>query len=140
MTMIKMPAASKKGGVCFGMPNVCFIPAPPPVLQIPVPFPSVGLLASTDGAVSKVLIEHKESVVQGSKIPTSKGDEPGVKKGVISGTQSKEVIPKQFSSKVYFKGKKAYYLTAACSHNGTSPNLPVGAHVAPSQAKVLVGM
>ena len=122
------------------MPNVCFIPVPPPVTQVPVPFPSTGLLATTDGAVDKVLIEHKETCVQGSKIPNSKGDEPGVKKGVISQTQSKEVIFKQFSSKVYFRGKKAYFLTAMSTHNGTSPNLPIGAHVAPSQGKVLVGL
>jgi Rieske Fe-S protein len=138
--MIKMPAATKKGGQCFGFPNVCFIPVPPPVNQVPVPFPSTGLLATAKGTVDKVLIEHKETVVQGSKMPSCKGDEPGVKKGVVSQTQSKDVIPKQFSSKVFFRGKKAYHLTAMCTHNGSSPNLPIGAHVAPSQGKVLVGL
>lgn len=126
--------------MCFGMPNVCFVPAPPPVVQIPVPFPSIGLLASTSGAIDKVLVEHKETVAEGAKMPTSKGDEAGTKGGVVSGVNSKDVIPKVFSSKVYFKGKKAFFHTGMSTHNGSSPNLPVGAHVAPSQAKVLVGV
>jgi hypothetical protein len=138
--MLKMPAATKKAGMCQGMPNVCFVPAPPPVTQVPTPFPSIGLLASTDGAIDKVLVEHKETVAEGSKIPNSKGDEAGTKGGVVSGVNSKEVIPKQFSSKVYFKGKKAYFHTAMATHNGSSPNLPLGVCSVPSQAKVFVGM
>jgi hypothetical protein len=109
------------------------------VVQVPVPFPSMGMLASTDGAVDKVLVENKETVVEGSKIPNSKGDEAGTKGGVVSGVNSKEVTPKVFSAKVYFKGKKAYYHTATSTHNGSNPNLPVGLCSVPSQAKVFVG-
>jgi hypothetical protein len=138
--MIKMPAATKKGGMCFGMPDVCFVQVPPPVNQVPVPFPNTGLLASTDGAVDKVLVEHKETVVEGSKIPNSKGDEPGNRGGVVSGVNMKEVTFRLFSSKVFFKGKKAFFHTAMSAHNGTNANMPAGAHVAPSQAKVLVGL
>lgn len=138
--MIKMPAATKKGGMCTGMPNVCFVPAPPPVVQIPVPMGSLGLLASAEGAIDKVLVEHKETIAQGSKVPNSKTDEPGSKGGVVSGVNSKDVVPKQFSSKVSFKGKKAFFHTGMTAHNGSNPNLPVGVHAAPSQAKVFVGM
>jgi hypothetical protein len=138
--MLKMPAATKKGGMCFAMPDVCFVQVPPPVNQVPVPFPNTGLLASTEGAVDKVLVEHKETVVEGSKVPNSKGDEAGSRGGVVSGVNMKEVTFRLFSSKVFFSGKKAFFHTAMSAHNGTNANMPAGAHVAPSQAKVLVGL
>ena len=124
----------------MGMPNVCFIPVPPPVTQVPVPFGSMGLLASADGVIDKVLVEHKETVVESSKIPNSKTDEPGTKGGVVSGVNSKDVTPKVFSSKVSFKGKKAFFHTGASAHNGSNANLPIGVHSVPSQGKVFVGM
>lgn len=124
----------------MGTPNVCFVPAPPPAVQVPTPFPSIGQLATTDGAIDKVLVEHKETVAEGAKMPSSKGDEAGTKGGVVSGVNSKDVVPKLFSSKVFFKGKKAFFHTGTTAHNGSNPNLPVGTHTVASQGKVLVGI
>ena len=38
------------------------------------------------------------------------------------------------------KGKKIVYHTAMSAHNGSNANMPAGAHVAPSQVKVLVAV
>ena len=136
----EMPAASKAGGMYVAFPNVCFIPVPPPVTQVPVPFPSIAQVASTDGAVDKVLIENKETVVEGSKVPNSSGDEAGTKGGVVSGKNMDQVQPKSFSSKVFAKGKKVVMLTAVAANNGSNANMPAGMMAAPSQVKVFVAM
>ncbi len=135
-----MPAASKAGGVYFCFPDVCLTPVPPPVTQVPIPYPNVAQLAATDGAVDKVLIENKEIVVEGSKVPSSTGDDAGTKGGVVSGKNMDQVQPKTFSSKVFAKGKKVVTLTSVSAHNGSSANMPVGAMVTPSQIKVIVGL
>jgi hypothetical protein len=137
--MLKMPAATKAGGIYFGMPDVCLTPAPPGP-PVPVPYPNTAQVAATNGAVETVLIENKETVVEGAKVPNSSGDEAGTNGGVVSGQNMGPVEPKTFSSKVFAKGKKIVFHTATAGHNGTNANLPVGCHVAPSQVKVLVGV
>ena len=130
-----MPASSKKGGTAVGNPNVCKTPPSPPV---PVPYPSIGQVGSADKAIDVVLLENKATVVESSKIPRSSGDEAGTLKGLVSSTNMDCVKFKKYSSKVYAKGKKIVFHTAATAHNGSNANLPVGAHVAPSQTKVVV--
>jgi Domain of unknown function (DUF4150) len=132
-----MPAATKAGGMCFAMPDVCLTPAPP-APPIPVPYPNIAQMAAANGAVDKVLIELKETVAEGAKIPSSSGDEAGTNGGVSSGVNMGPAEPKVFSSKVFVKGKKVVMLTATVAHNGSSANMPAGAHVAPSQGKVFV--
>ena len=131
-----MPAATKAGGMCFGAPDVCLTPAPPGP-PVPVPYPNTAQLAATTGTVAKVLVENKETVAQGARIPNSSGDEAGVNGGVISGVNMGPAEPKVFSSKVYLAGRKAVTLTAVTGQNGGNANLP-GAIVTPSQAKVFV--
>jgi hypothetical protein len=87
--------------------------------------------------MDKVLIENKETIVEGAKMPNSQGDELGVKGGVVSGVNMGPVEHKVFSSKVFFGGKKATFATATTAHNGSSANVP-GAQVQPSQNKVTV--
>jgi hypothetical protein len=132
-----MPASTKAGGTAFAMPDVCLTPAPP-APPVPVPYPNTAQLASANGTVSKVVVENKETVVEGSKMPNSSGDEAGTNGGVTSGVNMGPVEHKVFSSKVFFDGKKATYLTAVTGHNGTNANMPAGAQIAPSQAKVFV--
>lgn len=135
-----MPAASKAGGMYFAFPDVCFTPVPPPVVQVPIPYPNLAQLANTDGACDKVLIENKETVTEGSKVPSSSGDEAGTKGGVVSGKNMDQVQPKTFSSTVFAGGKKVVMLTSTSAHNGSSANVPTGMMVVPSQAKVIVGL
>lgn len=132
-----LPASTKAGGTCFAMPDVCLTPAPP-APPVPVPYPNTAQVAAANGVVTVVLVENKETVAEGAKIPNSSGDEAGTNGGVTSGTNMGPVEPKVFSSKVHFQGKKAVFLTSTTGHNGTSANCPVGAQIAPSQAKVLV--
>ncbi|MEZ4309136.1 MAG: PAAR-like domain-containing protein [Polyangiaceae bacterium] len=132
------PASTKAGGTCFAMPDVCLTPAPPGP-PVPVPYPNTAQLAAANGVVTAVLVENKETVVEGSKIPNSSGDEAGTNGGVTSGTNMGPVEPKSFSAKVFFQGKKAVFLTATTAHNGSNANCPAGTHVAPSQTKVMIG-
>ncbi|MCC6527893.1 MAG: DUF4150 domain-containing protein [Polyangiaceae bacterium] len=134
-----MPASTKAGGTAFAMPDVCLTPAPP-APPVPVPYPNTAQVAAATGTVSTVLIENMDTVVQGSKMPQSSGDEAGVNGGVTSGVNMGPVEPKMYSSKVAFAGKKAVFLTSMTAHNGTSANMPAGLIVAPSQTKVLVSM
>lgn len=132
-----MPAATTAGGTYFAFPDVCKTPAPP-APPVPIPYPNTAQVAASTGTVSNVVIENMDTVVEGSKVPNSSGDEAGVAGGVTSGMNMGEVQPKLFSSKVYFGGKKAVYLTCMSAHNGSNANMPAGAMVAPSQTKVLV--
>lgn len=132
-----LPASTKAGGTCFAMPDVCLTPAPP-APPVPVPYPNTAQVAAANGAVTTVLVENKETIAEGAKIPNSSGDEAGTNGGVTSGTNMGPVEPKQFSSKVYFAGKKAVFATGMTAHNGSNANMPAGAQIAPSQAKVFV--
>lgn len=126
-------AASKKGGMAVAQGNVCKTPPTPPV---PVPYPSLAQLGSTDKAIAKVVLENKETIVESSKIPSSSGDEAGTLKGLISSKNMSQVKFKKYSSKVYAKGKKIVFHTAVSAHNGSNANQPVGSEVKPSQSKV----
>jgi hypothetical protein len=132
-----MPASSKAGGVYFAMPDVCLTPAPP-APPVPIPYPNIAQVAASNGASTKVLIENKETVVIGSKVPNSSGDEAGVSGGVTSGVNMNQVEPKLGSSKVYAEGKQVVFLTSMAAANGVSANMPAGAQIAPSQMKVFV--
>ncbi len=132
---MKMPAATKKGGSITGGPDVCKTPPTPPV---PVPYPNLGQVSGSDKTISKVVIGNKETVVESSKIPSSKGDEAGTLKGLVSSTNRSSIQFKKYSPKVYAKGKKIVFHTAATAHNGSNANAPVGAHASPSQSTVFV--
>ena len=134
-----LPAATKAAGMCFAFPDVCLTPAPP-APPVPVPYPNTAMLPQATNVVMNVLIENKECFVQGSVIPMSRGDEPGVNGGVVSGINMGPVMPRQFSSKVFFGGRKAVYHTCMTGHNGVSSNQPMGTHTVPSQMKVIVAM
>ncbi len=130
-----MPAASKAGGMAQGGPDVCKTPPAPPV---PTPYPNMGQVNSADGTIDKVVIENKETVVESSTIPSSKGDEAGTLKGLVSSTNMDQIAFKKYSSKVYAKGKKIVFHTAPTAHNGSNANAPMGAHSSPSQTTVSV--
>jgi len=132
---MKMPASTKAGGVAQAVPDVCNTPSPSG--PIPVPYPNIAQLNTTDGAVDKVLVDSKEVIVESSTVPHTQGDEGGTQGGVVSGTDMDQVAFKQFSSKVVCDGKKAVFATAMTAHNGSNPNA-VGLQVSPSQIKVLI--
>jgi hypothetical protein len=136
--MIQFPAATKGGGMAMGFPDVCKVPAPP-APPVPTPFPNMAQVSSSTGTVSSVKIVNKESVVESSKISSSKGDEAGTLKGMVSSTTSGECQYKRGSSKVMLAGRAAVVHLAMTAHNGSNANLPAGGvHASPSQMKVLI--
>jgi hypothetical protein len=146
------PAATKKGGMAQATPDVCMVPAPPPPAGpggIPTPFVNMASLSSTDKTISKVVMENKETIVEDSEVPSTKGDEAGcaqappspVPKGVVSQKNMSKAVFKKYSSKVKAKGKAIVTHTAITSHNGSgNANMPAGVHSTPSQSKVIVGL
>src|SRR5262249_53391798 len=130
-----MPASTKKGGMCLGFPDVCLTPAAPS--PIPIPYPNIAQVNGCDGAIDTVLMENKETVVDDAKISSPSGDEAGTAGGVMSGLNRGEAHFSLYSSKVYAKGKKIVFHTAVTTHNGSSPNMPAGAQLSPSQTKVI---
>lgn len=131
-----LPAGSKGGGTCLGVPDVCNVPAAPS--PIPTPFPNTAMLANASQTSTKVLIENKDTVVETSEIPSSMGDESGTAGGVVSGTFAQKVVFRKGSATVMAEGKGVVFLTAMTAHNGSNANVPVGLHDSPGQAKVLV--
>ncbi len=130
-----LPAASKAGGTCMGLPDVCKVPAPP-APPIPTPFPNTAMVAHVTKTSPKVKIENMESVVETSEVPNSSGDEAGNAGGLVSGTSAQKVVFKLGSSKVKAAGKGLVFQTATSSHN--KDNMPAGLHDSPSQSKVSV--
>jgi hypothetical protein len=137
------PSCTKKGGMCLAFPDVCHVPAPPPPGGVPTPFPNIAKCSDSVDTTEKVFFQKKEVVIDGSSIPSSKGDEAGCSnlptpKGVMSQTNTGKVIYKDPSSKVKAEGKGVIALGATTEHNGpANMNAKMGKHCVPSQFKVL---
>lgn len=84
---MSMPAANNKGGDSLALPDVCFLPAPPPPAGpggIPTPYPNTTHSSTTDKMTQKVLLKAKTTMVHTSKIPGSGGEDSPTPKGLIS--------------------------------------------------------
>lgn len=135
------PASTKSGGQCVvpGPLDVCKTPAPPAPVPPPMPYPNMAMVPTANDVSGKVFVTNMAAVTVKSKIPRSNGDEPGVAGGLVSAMNMGEVDYKMGSSKVSVEGEKWAHLTSMTGHNGSNANVPAGAQVAPSQAKVIVG-
>lgn len=122
----------------MAMPDVCKTPAPPPVGQVPVPYPNTAMLNQATNTSTKVKFVNKEVLTLKSKIPKSMGDEAGTLGGLISGMNMGEAQFKKGSSMVKIEGQPCIHLTSLTAHNGTNANAPAGTQMAPSQVKVIV--
>lgn len=135
-----LPASTNGGGQCVIFPDVCKTPTPGG--PVPIPYPNMAMLTQASGGTcsSKVKIMGKKTVVKGTEIPMSSGDEPGTAGGGVVSNKFKG--PAQFkkgSSKVTAEGKAICHVTSMVGQNGGSnANHPAGVQVAPSQMKVLV--
>ena len=126
--------STKAGGMTQAFPNVCKVPSAPS--PIPVPFPSIGMLAAADGSTctKKVKILNMPACHIQTSVPKTMGDEAGTVGGVISGTFGAKCTRTQASSKVMLEGKPAVcFLHQVLSNQGNVP----GTQVIPSQTKVL---
>ncbi|MEM9066119.1 MAG: PAAR-like domain-containing protein [Planctomycetota bacterium] len=122
------------GMVSVTAPDVCKTPAPP-APPIPIPYPLTAQLAQASMTSTKVKLVNMKPLIQGSKIPSSMGDQAGSVGGVVSGVFGQECKPSVFSMKVKFEGKPVCRMTSLWQMNGSSANI-VGQQAAPSQAKV----
>jgi len=105
-----------------------------------MPYPNLAQNTQVQGssASKKVKILNKKTVLVGTKITMSSGDEAGsAGGGVVSNKIKGKCTFKTGSSKVKVEGKKLCYHGSMTGMNGT-PDNTVGAQVAPSQTKVMV--
>ena len=135
-----MGASTDGGGNCMttGPTDVCKTPTPGG--PVPMPYPNIAQNSQVSGstASSKVKISNKKTVVVGTQISMSSGDEPGsAGGGVVSNKMKGKCTFKLGSSRVKAEGKKIVYVGAMTAMNGT-PDNTVGLQVAPSQNKVTV--
>jgi hypothetical protein len=134
------PASTKEGGQCFAFPDACKTPTPGG--PIPLPYPNIAMGNQADGGScsSKVKINGQPTIVKGTEITMSSGDEPGsAGGGVVSNKIKGAAQYKKGSSKVKVEGKELCHLTSMTAQNGGSnANIPPGVQVAPSQTKVIV--
>ena len=133
-----LPASTKAAGQTFAFPDVCKTTAPPG--PIPLPYPNTGMLMQVTGESTKVKIAGQGAVTKKSEIPRSMGDEPGTLGGVVSNMNMGKIVFKKGSTKVKVEGQPLQHLTAMTGHNGANANMSAGIQVAPSQAKVLIGI
>jgi hypothetical protein len=130
------PAATSKDGTGFAMPDVNLTPGPSG--PIPVPYPNTAMFNQAKKKSRKVKFAGKAALKIDSEILRSMGDEAGLNKGVISGVNMGKVTFIKGSAKVRIQGKPCLYLTCPTRHNGMNANAPAGAHITPSQDKVIV--
>lgn len=132
------PASTKASGqaVIPGPLDACKTPSP--AGPVPLPYPNIAMVMQANSTSAKVKFMNMAAVTTKSEIPMSSGDEPGVAGGVVSSRFKGPVSFKTGSSSVKIEGEKAVHLTSMTGHNGSNANMPAGAQVAPSQAKVIV--
>lgn len=135
------PMMTRGDGKCVGFPDVCKVPAPPAPLPVPMPFPNVGMMSSASAGTcsQKVKVLNKPPILKSSEISSSKGDEPGTLKGMVSNVNMDKISFKTASSKVEIEGKPVVTVFKTTAHNGSNANMPAGTIVAPSQSKVIIG-
>ncbi len=134
-----MFAATKQGGQCLGIPDVCNTPTP--AGPVPVPYPNIAMCnqAKGDTVSKKVKICSKEALTKKSIIAQSTGDEAGTQNGVVSGTARGPAKFLSYSRKVFIEGQPIVFLGCQTAHNGNNANCPAGTHIAPSQTKIMIG-
>ena len=100
-----MPIAIKTTeGICFAFPDTCLTPTPAgPV--VPVPYPNIGELGQAVMVSTRVKINGKPVILQGSEIPMSSGDEAGSLGGVLSGKIKGRVTFITSSQRVRIEGR-----------------------------------
>jgi hypothetical protein len=133
------PASTNGGGQCTIFPDACKTPTPGG--PVPMPYPNLAMLTQASGGTcsGKVKIMGKKTVVKGTEITISSGDEPGTVGGVVSNKFKGPAQFKKGSSKVKAEGKQVCHHTSLAGQNGGSnSNVPPGVQVAPSQTKVTV--
>lgn len=103
------------GGVSTVFPDVCKTPVGSSI--VPIPYPNIGKSSDTVQGPKTVKTDKKMPMVKGAKYSKSTGDEAGVKKGIVSGTNKDECEFMMYSFDVKFEGKNVCRLGDPLFHN-----------------------
>lgn len=93
-------------------PDVCKVPK-----NTPVPFPIQEMLSSSTKTSTKTFANGCEIFTYESYTTKVTGDQPGVKKGVKSGTVGEVARPVEYSYSVYVEGVRIVRVNDACEMN-----------------------
>ncbi|WP_437576414.1 DUF4150 domain-containing protein [Sorangium sp. So ce887] len=130
-----MFANTQMMGIDIGFPDVCLTPAPPAPAPVPIPYPNFGAGPTASPAVYNVLFMYAPAHNMSSATAMSNGDNPGVGRGVASGTVMAPDRHVTAAFTVLVGGLPATRLTSIGIQNST--NCP-GIRAVPSQVKVLL--
>ncbi|WP_437741064.1 DUF4150 domain-containing protein [Sorangium sp. So ce302] len=125
-----MFAITSRGGMDFGIPDVCRLPT-----TIPVPFPNFAAKPMGTSPAYKVRIGPAPVHTLATTIPLTSGDNPGLLGGVISGRNMGPARRLRFSRNTLWQGKPAVVLSANGLGNQINTNSTT---IVPSQTKVLI--
>lgn len=103
------------GGLSIVFPDVCKTQCGPPV--VPIPYPNIGKASDTSKGPKSVKTDKKMPMVKGAQYSTSTGDEPGVHKGIISGTTKGVCEFMMYSFDVKFENKNVCRMGDPLFHN-----------------------
>lgn len=93
---------------------------------VPIPYPNIAQSSDSDKTAKSVLINGQPACHKDSIFKSSKGDEPGNRKGVKSGTKGKEASFIQSSSNVLIEGKAAVRaMDMMVSNKQNTPPMPL---------------
>ena len=93
---------------------------------VPIPYPNVAESKDADNAASTVFINGQPACTKDSTFRKSRGDEPGNKKGVKSGTKGGEASFIMGSSNVFIEGvPAARAMDMMVSNNQNTPPMPL---------------
>jgi len=93
-------------------PDVCKVPK-----NTPVPFPIQEMLSSSTKTSTKTFANGCEIFTYESYTTKVTGDQPGVKKGIKSGTVGEVARPVEYSYSVYVEGVRIVRVNDACEMN-----------------------
>lgn len=135
MFMLSMGAAMD-----LGFPDVCLTPIPTPVgpVPAPIPYPDIGMSATSSPAAYNVLVDCMPALNQMSEGLVSVGDDTGIYRGVVSHDISGETVYLVGCFTILVDGVPAQRLCSVTGQNaiGVLPNSP-GMCLTPSQVTVL---
>ncbi len=102
-------------GQSIVFPDVCLTPVGNAI--VPIPYPNIGKSSDTVKGPKSVKTDGQMPMVKGSKYSKSTGDQPGSKKGVVSGTIEAECEFMMYSFDIKFEGKNACRMGDPLFHN-----------------------
>ncbi len=100
-------------GNCIGAPDVCLMPP----YGTPMAFVNVAMCRNAVRTSATMFVQNKPVLTDGSFIPMSQGDEPGIIGGVRSNTIMGACRFRKVSAKVYADNQKVVLHMATTSQN-----------------------